>query len=70
MPDTGHLDHPSQDTSDRFRDDAFLRRMGYAIACRPRVGPPLWRSPGGRVMTQAEATQEAQALLASAGRQH
>lgn len=48
------LPHPSASSSNRFPLDQRLRRNGFAIYSRPKVGEVLWIRDGER-WTQAAA---------------
>lgn len=40
--------HPSQDTTDRCREDTLLRKAGFKIHSRPRTGEAVWSRKGKR----------------------
>jgi hypothetical protein len=37
---------PTVDRTERFAEDALLRRNGFSIYSRPREGEPLWIKAG------------------------
>lgn len=39
----------------KFPDDDKLRRYGYVIVSRPRVGEAIWKLPGCGPVLQSEA---------------
>ena len=43
--DTPGREH-TKDKSDRFSEDAFLRKFGFTIVSRPNDGPAVWRREG------------------------